>query len=172
MIAGTIIMSIGFGLITTFKPDTGSSAWIGLQALAGIGVGLGMQQPLMAVQTVLDISDVPTGTAVLIFLQTLGGALFVSVAENVFSNKLINGVVQHAPGLDPTVVLSVGATNIQSYLIETAPQYLSGVILAYNEALTDAFTVATAIAALSIIGSATIEWKSVKGKKNVEMAMA
>jgi hypothetical protein len=51
MIAGTVIMSIGFGLITTFKPDTGSSAWIGLQALAGIGVGLGMQQPLMAIQT-------------------------------------------------------------------------------------------------------------------------
>jgi hypothetical protein len=172
MIAGTIIMSIGFGLVTTFKPDTGSSAWIGLQALAGIGVGLGMQQPLMAVQTVLDISDVPTGTAVLIFLQTLGGALFVSVAENVFSNKLISGVAQHAPGLDPTVVLTVGATNIQSYLAETAPQYLSGVILAYNEALTKAFTVATAMAALSIIGSATIEWKSVKGKKNVETAMA
>ena len=172
MIAGTIIMSIGFGMITTFKPDTGSSAWIGLQALAGIGVGVGMQQPLMAVQTVLDISDVPTGTAVLIFLQTIGGALFVSVAENVFENKLISGVAHYAPGLDPTIVLTVGATNIQSYLAEKAPQYLSGVILAYNDALVKAFTVATAMAALSIIGSATIEWKSVKGKKNVEMAMA
>jgi hypothetical protein len=121
---------------------------------------------------VLDISDVPTGTAVLIFLQTLGGALFVSVAENVFSNKLISGVAQYAPGLDPKLVLTVGATNIQSYLAENAPQYLTGVILAYNEALVKAFTVATAMAAISIIGSATVEWKSVKGKKNVEMAMA
>jgi hypothetical protein len=51
MIAGTILMSIGFGLITTFKPDTDSPKWIGLQVLAGVGVGLGMQQPLMAVQT-------------------------------------------------------------------------------------------------------------------------
>jgi hypothetical protein len=90
----------------------------------------------------------------------------------VFSNKLISGVAQHAPGLDPEIVLSVGATNIQSYLTENAPQYLSGVILAYNEALVKAFTVAAAMAALSIIGSATVEWKSVKGKKKVETAMA
>jgi len=49
MILSSIVMSIGIGLITTFKPDTGSSKWIGYQALAGIGVGMGMQQPLMAV---------------------------------------------------------------------------------------------------------------------------
>ena len=89
-----------------------------------------------------------------------------------FSNKLISGVAQYAPGLDPKLVLSVGATNIQSYLTEKAPQYLSGVILAYNEALVKAFTVAATMAALSIIGSATIEWKSVKGKKKVETAIA
>jgi hypothetical protein len=171
MIMGTVVMSIGFGLITTFKPDTGSPSWIGLQALAGIGVGMGMQQPLMAVQTVLDISDVPTGTAVLIFLQTLGGALFVSVAQNVFSNKLISGIAQYAPGLDPKIVLTIGATNIQTYLAANKPQYLPGVIQAYNDALIKAFTVATAMAALSIVGAVTVEWKSVKGKK-VEMGMA
>lgn len=163
-------MSIGFGLITMFKPDTNSANWIGLQALAGIGVGVGMQQPLMAVQTVLNISDVPTGTSVLIFLQTLGGALFVSVGNNVFTNKLISGLIEYAPGLDPRIVLSTGATSIQS---TTNPKYLAGVTLAYNDALVRAFTVATAMAAISIIGSATIEWKSVKkSKKKVEAAMA
>lgn len=170
MIAGSVVMSVGFGLITTFKPDTSSAKWIGLQALAGIGVGMGMQQPLMAIQTVLNISDVPTGTAVLIFLQTLGGALFVSVAENVFTNKLVDGVIQNAPGLDPRFVLTTGATNIQSV---TPLQYLAGVTRAYNDALVQAFIVATVMAAASIIGSATIEWKSVKkGKKKVEVAAA
>jgi EmrB/QacA subfamily drug resistance transporter len=170
MIASSVVMAIGFGLITTFKPDTGSPSWIGLQCLAGIGVGLGMQQPLMAVQTVLNIKDVPTGTSVLIFLQTLGGALFVSVGENVFTNKLVEGLAEHAPGINPLVVLSTGATSIQS---TTPPQYLAGVTLAYNDALVKAFTVATAMAALSIIGSVLVEWKSVKksGKK-VEMAIA
>jgi hypothetical protein len=119
---------------------------------------------------VLDISDVPTGTAVLIFLQTLGGALFVSVAQNLFTNRLISGLAQYTPGLDPKIILTTGATSIQS---TTDPKYLAGVTLAYNEALVKAFTLATAMAAISIIGSATIEWKSmVKSKAKVEVAMA
>ena len=120
----------------------------------------------MAVQTVLDIKDVPTGTSVLIFLQTLGGALFVSIGQSVFTNKLKDDLALYVPSLDPTIVLSTGATNIQ-YLIPK--EFLPGVTLSYNNALTRAFTVSTAMAAMSIIGSALIEWKSVKGKK-VEVA--
>jgi hypothetical protein len=168
MIAGSIFMSIGYGLTSTFEPNTRSPVWIGYQILAGAGCGFGMQQPMMAVQTVLDIKDVPTGTAVIVFLQTLGGALFVSISQNVFTNKLVEFVRDYAPGLDPNVVLATGATSIQ----KTIPsQFLEGVTLAYNDALTKTFLVSAAMATVSIVGSSLIEWKSVKGKK-VEMAMA
>lgn len=168
MIASSVVMPVGYGLITTFTPDTGSSAWIGYQAIAGIGIGLGMQQPLMAVQTVLNIKDVPTGTALLIFIQTLGGALFVSVSQNVFTNKLTNLLAQNVPDLDPNIVLSAGATSLQS---SVPREFLQGVIISYNDALVRVFIVATVMAALSLIGSLLTEWKSVKGKK-VEMAVA
>ncbi|RFU35223.1 hypothetical protein B7463_g1134, partial [Scytalidium lignicola] len=168
MIASSILMSIGMGLITTFKPDTNHSKWIGYQALTGVGIGLGMQQPMMAVQTVLDISLVPIGTSIIIFMQTLGGALFVSVGQNVFENKLLQGLAEYVPTLDPNVVLSTGATSIQHSIDK---QYLPGVTLAYNDALTKTFVVGTAMAALSLIGALTIEWRSVKGK-NIEMAAA
>jgi MFS family permease len=165
MIASSILMSIGVGLISTFTPETGHAKWIGYQAFAGIGIGLGMQQPLIAVQTVLDISLVPIGTSVVIFVQTLGGALFVSIGQSVFTNKLNSGLKEYVPGLDPTVVLQTGATSIQKTIDKA---YLPGVTLAYNNALTDAYLVATTMAALTIIGSLSIEWKSVKGKKTVE----
>ncbi len=168
MLVSSVLTSIGFGLLTTFTPDTGRPAWIGYQVIAGAGIGLGMQQPLMAVQTVLDMADVPTGTAVIIFLQTLGGALFVSIAENIFTNKLVEYVLADAPGVDPALILSTGATSIQS----TIPaDLLPGVTLAYSDALTKTFIVCVAAASASIIGSAFVEWKSVKGK-NVEMGMA
>jgi hypothetical protein len=122
----------------------------------------------MAVQTVLDISDVPTGTAVIIFLQTLGGALFVSIGENVFTNKLVEGILAYAPAVDPRLVLGTGATSIQSTI---PPEFLPGVTLAYSEALTRAFLVSAVMASASVIGSLFIEWKSVKGK-NIEMAGA
>lgn len=152
----------------TFTPETNHSAWIGYQAIAGIGIGLGMQQPLIAVQTVLDISQVPIGTSVIIFLQTLGGALFVSIGENIFTNKLVESLAKYAPSIDPKIVLSTGATSIQ-HTIDKAE--LPGVTLAYNNALVQSFLVAAIMAALTILGSLSIEWKSVKGKK-VEMAAA
>ena len=152
----------------TFTPETNHSAWIGYQAIAGIGIGLGMQQPLIAVQTVLDISQVPIGTSVIIFLQTLGGALFVSIGENIFTNKLVENLAKYAPSIDPKIVLSTGATSIQ-HTIDKAE--LPGVTLAYNNALVQSFLVAAIMAALTILGSLSIEWKSVKGKK-VEVAAA
>ncbi|KAK0724214.1 major facilitator superfamily-domain-containing protein [Lasiosphaeris hirsuta] len=169
MLVSSVFVAVGFGLITTFRPDTGSPTWIGYQILAGAGIGFGMQQPLMAVQTVLDIHDVPTGTSVVIFMQTLGGALFVSIAQNVFTNKLVEYIAEYVPEIaDPRSVLAVGATSVQS-LID--PALLPRVTLAYNDALDQVFIVFAALASASIIGAIFVEWKSVKGK-NVEMAMA
>src|SRR5271154_1298913 len=36
--------------------------------------------------------------------QTYGGAIFVSVAQNIFSNKLIQGIVSGVAGVDPMLV--------------------------------------------------------------------
>lgn len=70
--ASTILMSVGAGLITTFRVHTAHPEWIGYQAIAGAGFGMGIQNPLIAVQTVLPLKDVPVGTATIMFSQTLG----------------------------------------------------------------------------------------------------
>ncbi|KAL8396833.1 hypothetical protein RB594_003793 [Gaeumannomyces avenae] len=168
MLLGTLLTSVGFGLISTWGPDTDRPVWIGYQVLAGAGVGLGMQQPLMAVQAVLPIEDVPTGTSVVVFLQTLGGALFVSIGHNVFTNRLVENLSVLFPGVDVAAVLKSGATGLANSL---TPEMVPVVLAAYSAALTKIFLVAAALSALSIIGSAFVEWESVKGK-DVEMAMA
>ncbi|KUJ22299.1 putative HC-toxin efflux carrier [Mollisia scopiformis] len=168
MIASSVLAAIGAGLLSTLTPASDHQMWIGYQALIGVGIGLGMQQPLIAVQTVLDISQVPIGTSIIIFVQTLGGALFVSIGQNTFSNKLFEGLAKYAPSIDPKIVLSIGATNLQSSVDKAV---LPGVLLAYNNALTHAFLVAAIMAAFTIVGAAAIEWKSVKGKK-IEMGAA
>jgi len=168
MIVSSVFAAIGSGLLSTLKPDSYHGMWIGYQALTGIGIGLGMQQPLIAVQTVLDISEVPIGTSIIIFLQTLGGALFVSIGQNVFSNKLLQGLAKYAPSIDPSIILKIGATSIQGTVDKSV---LPGVTLAYNDALTHSFLVAAVMAAFTMVGSAAIEWKSVKGKK-IDMGAA
>jgi hypothetical protein len=162
MLASSVVMSIGSGLLTTFMPDTAHPAWIGYQAFAGLGVGLGMQLPLIAVQTVLPLDLVPTGTAVVVFAQTLGGAVCVAIAQSVFQNKLIAKVDEYAPNIDPAAILAMGATSIHNQI---PTRDLPGVILAYDKAITQVFLVSVSTAALTIIGSVAMEWRSVKKAK-------
>ncbi|KAH8675576.1 major facilitator superfamily domain-containing protein [Xylariales sp. PMI_506] len=168
MIAGTILMSVGAGLLTTFNPTIPTGHWIGFQIIFGAGVGFGMQQPMMAVQTALDIKDVPTGTSVVVFLQTLGGALFVSVAQNIFTNQLVQSLATDAPDVSSALVLATGATGLKDVI---PAEYLAGVILAYSTAITKAFYVSVGLAVFTVFGSVTVPWLSVKGK-NIEMAVA
>ncbi|KAI9697587.1 MAG: hypothetical protein M1836_004537 [Candelina mexicana] len=162
MIASSILMSVGAGLMSTFETDTNHSMWIGYQALFGFGVGMGMQQPIIAAQTVLPLADVPVGTAGIFFIQTLGGALFIAVAQNIWTTRLVAGLQSAVPDLNPAIVLSTGATNLKKVI---DPKFLPGVLFAYNEAITHTFYVSVAMASLTIIGSLGMEWKSVKGKK-------
>ncbi|KAK4616533.1 MFS-type efflux pump MFS1 [Fulvia fulva] len=165
-ILSSVMMAIGTGLLTTFTTSTGAGQWIGYQIIAGLGVGFGFQQTMLAAQTCLPKEDVPIGTAIVIFFQTLGGALFVSVSQNVFANRLVSGLGQVVPELDPRVVLESGATTLGDVIPETFLEAVKGV---YNDALVGTFYVATALSALSIFGSAALEWKSVRGQE-VQMA--
>ena len=167
-IAASILMGIGGGLLSTFTTTTGSPKWIGYQVIFGMGVGFGMQQPLIAAQTVLPKKDIPLGTAIVMFSQTLGGAIFVSVAQNIFTNSLLTNLKQVVPGLNPELVLATGATELRKVVPH---QFLGGVQSAYNDAIMNTFYVGVAMGALTLFGSAALEWKSVKGKK-VEMGAA
>ena len=166
-IAASVFMAIGGGLLSTFTPSTGHPKWIGYQVIFGAGVGFGMQQPILAAQTVLPKRDVPIGTALMMFSNTLGGAIFVSVAQNVFTNALLDGVKQVVPDLNPAIVLATGATALKNVIPH---QFLAGVQEAYNNAIVHAFYAGVSMGALSIIGSSLMEWKSVKGKKVVASA--
>lgn len=162
MIISCVFMAIGAGLLSTFQTDTGHAKWIGYQFMFGAGVGFGMQQTLVAVQTVLPAADVPIGTAIMMFCQTLGGALFISVGQNVFTNQLIKHLATVVPDLDSSIVLRTGATELKNAVPH---QFLARVLTAYNLALTDTFYVSVAAASMAIVGAAFVEWKSMKGKK-------
>ena len=161
MIATSVVTSIGAGLITTWTPDTMHPTWIGYQVIFGFGLGMGMQQASLAVQAVLPRKDAPIGIALVMFCQQLGGAVFVSVGQSVFTNQLVKGL-RNVAGVSPAVVVKTGATDIR-HVVD--PSDLHGVLVAYNGALTKTFTAATAMACLSIIGGLCVEWKSIKKPK-------
>ena len=157
----SVLMCIGSGLITTWTPSTGHSQWIGYQVIFGLGLGFGMQQSTLAAQAVLVRKDAPTGIALVMFCQQLGGTIFVSIGQSVFSNTLVQGLAG-IPGLDPRDVVNVGATELRRHVSATE---LPLVLEAYNHALVSTYRGALAMACLSVIGAVFLEWKSIKPKK-------
>ena len=170
MILGSIFMAVGAGLLSTLAVGSGHPQWMGYQIIYGFGVGFGMQQALMAAQTVLHIDDVPVGTSIVMFTQTLGGALFISVGQNIFTNRLLGNLSANVPNLDPSIVLKTGATSLKDAITSINPNYLPNVLISYNKAIDQTFYVSVAMAALSLFGALGVEWKSVKGKKIETMA--
>jgi hypothetical protein len=155
------VFTIGSGLIYTFTPKTPQASWIGYQILAGAGSGGSVQLPFIAVQTVLSARDMPSGNAIAIFFNSLGGAIAISIAQNIFSNTLVKELPKYVPDLDPHAVIAAGATNVGKVVPK---EMLPGALEAYNKALTSAFLLPVAVGALSFLGSLLFEWKSVKGK--------
>ncbi|OAA41411.1 Major facilitator superfamily domain, general substrate transporter [Cordyceps fumosorosea ARSEF 2679] len=162
MIAATVLTSIGGGLLTLLNPSASSAVWIGFQVLVGFGIGVGWQQPIVAVQAAVDMEDVPITTAILSFTQTIGGSLFVSVAQTAFSNKLVHDIHATLPDLDPGTILDNGAADLASHV---PSKYLTQVLQAYSNGLVQTFVVATVMAALSIVGACFVEWRSIKSSK-------
>ena len=161
--ACVVIMPIGVGLLYTFHVGIAESKWIGYQIILGLGVGFGFQQANVAAQAALPLRDVPTGVAVVFSIQFLGGAVFVSVAENIFTNHLRSNVAAlRIPNFDPELAVRAGATQLRHLV---APEYLHGILVAYNDAIIKAFQVALIMSCFTILGASGMEWRRMGGTK-------
>lgn len=66
----------------------------------------------------------------------------VAIAQSIFSNKLIQGVLSDVPGVNPQLVIGAGATDLHNAL---TPDQLSKVLVIFMNALRDAFVLPIAL---------------------------
>lgn len=165
MYIGTILMCAGAGMICILKTDSRESLWVSCQIVYAFGAGFGFQQPNIAVQTNFSGPDLPTALVLMSFIQTIGGAVAVSAAQSVFSNRLSANLRSSMPGADANVVLDTGVLNLKTRF---GDEDLSRILPAYNLAITRVFLVAAVMAAITAVGSLGMPWRSVKGKKVIE----
>ncbi|THV45738.1 hypothetical protein BGAL_0455g00040 [Botrytis galanthina] len=163
---GSILMSIGTGLIMTVRPQyTSRAKWVGFQILIGAGIGLGEEQGLYMVQTTLPEIDVATGIGIILFAQTFGGAPFVSVAQAIFLENISKALKTLAPNLGPRSVLD---SAMMAFPDDSSTQMSAELQAVYGVAIKEALGVGLLLAAISIVGALMYDWKSLKTSKNDE----
>lgn len=161
--ASIVLTSVGAGLLTTLKPGSPPRMWVPYQMLYGIGGGLGYQQGITAAQTVLSTDDIAIGTALMVFVQNLGGTIFISAANNVFVQKLVSGLRTAAPTLNTAAIIEAGATGFRQLVPR---EEFANVVVVYNHAVTEIFKMGLIMACLTAIGAAGLEWRRAEVKKN------
>ncbi|MCJ1383359.1 hypothetical protein MMC17_006472 [Xylographa soralifera] len=159
---GSVLTTIGTGLYSTFTPSTPTANWIGYQILTGAGRGMAIQQPITATQANLPAAQANIGSALVLFFQYLGATLFIAFGQTVFISRLGNNLSTFAPSVNASDIMNIGATELRQ---EFSGAELEGVILAYNQALTQTFYLATGGGALAFLTSWGLGWKSVKKAK-------
>lgn len=150
MIAGNTLVTIGSALIYTLKVDAPASQWIGYQIPAGLGLGLSVQIAIIACQALVDASDLATVSAIALFFQLLAGAIWLSIAQVVFGNRLLR-VLTAAFGADQAQSLfHAGPDGMRALL---SPADLKVAIAAYMDGLRDAYAVSLALGSSALIVS-------------------
>ncbi|KAF9634907.1 hypothetical protein BFW01_g5802 [Lasiodiplodia theobromae] len=161
VVLGAVMTTVGSGLLYTLDQTSGPGEWIGYQVLAGLGIGLCFQVPIMAGQALSPPDEVSSATALILFFQTMGGAIMVSAGQAAFTNKLISSIKTSAPNLQPAAVVAVGATDLRKSF--SGPD-LTAVLAAYTDGIQTALILSIALAGIATIASLLVPWKSIKGK--------
>ncbi|KAL1602687.1 hypothetical protein SLS60_006107 [Paraconiothyrium brasiliense] len=160
-IIGCAIGCVGCGLLTTLHVDTSTAMWAGYQVLTSAGMGMAMQQPIIAVQAILKPDVVSIGSAIVLFAQGLSGAIFVSVANNVLRNELAQNLVKlKIPNVSE--ILAAGATDVRELVPEAFRLPLTE---AYNDALSKVFIMAIPFCGIALLFALWLPWVSVKKKQ-------
>lgn len=156
-----VLSAVGTGLIYTLDIGSSSGHWIGFQIIAGVGFGAGVQLPIIVGQALSDPEDITLSTALMLFAQTIGGALLVGAAEAAYTNTLLRRLLTTAPGVDPTTVVNMGTTQIRSFF---APDQVPGIIQAEMDGVHVAFALAIACAGVAALTTLTAPRTNLKGK--------
>lgn len=157
MIIGVCFMCVGGGLLTTLQVNSTSAKLVGYQIVYGCGLGLALQAPILAAQTVLPKLDIPVGASLPVFAQLLSGAIFVSVGQNVLNSQLIQRL-SSLPGFSAEMIQNSGATSLTNLPASIKPT----VVIAYNESLRQVFRVGLILACINILGAVAMEWRNMK----------
>lgn len=115
------------------------------------------------VQTTLPEFDVAIGIGIILFTQTFGGALFVSVAQTIFLENISKALKAVAPNLDPHSVFDGASTALPGNSSTQASAELREV---YGVVIKEALRIGLLLATISIVGALIYDWKSLKTKQN------
>lgn len=101
LVSGGFLVTAGLGLLGTIRYDTTYWHIAVFMAVMGLGIGMMMQNLVLATQNQVAPSDLGSASSVVTFFRSLGGAIGVSALGAVMANRVTHYVKDGLADLGP-----------------------------------------------------------------------
>ncbi|WP_007026517.1 MDR family MFS transporter [Saccharomonospora iraqiensis] len=155
IVAGTLVLLTGFGVLSTLGPDTPLPVVFGGLLLVGTGVGLSMQNLVLAVQNTVALRDVGAASASVAFFRSLGGTTGIAVLGAVLDRTVDSDIAEGLAEAGIPAPATAGTSNLN---LAELPEPVRGIVrTAYGDATGHLFLISTAIAVVGVLAALALK---------------
>ncbi|MCU1605414.1 MAG: EmrB/QacA family drug resistance transporter [Modestobacter sp.] len=155
IVLGAVVLVVGFALLSFIDHQT-SLVFVGVGMFAvGVGVGMVMQNLVLAVQNTVALKDIGAASSSVAFFRSLGGTIGVSVLGAVLAHRVTDQITHDlAAAGSPTS----GGGGSSSLNLGALPPAVQGIVrAAYGDATGHIFLISAAIAVIGILAAVLLK---------------
>lgn len=150
LVSGGVLLTAGLGLLGTISWDTEYWVVAPWMLLVGLGLGMMMQNLVVAVQNEVAVADLGAASSFVAFARSMGGAIGVSALGAVLGHRVEDHLVENFTnaGVRPSALGDGGRIPDISALPEPVRSIVQN---SYGQGLAEVFLYAAAPAAVALL---------------------
>lgn len=171
IVCGPALLCIASGLLYSVKTGTSISHVYGYQVLIGVGIGMSMQNCMLAIQYDLKTQPrlISVGVGAGTFLGFMGRIVGISLGGSVFENLIQSNLHKYAPTLPADIVHAV-VNNADAVWSVVPDDLRPQVLYAYTESLRVVYLIGVPMSILGMAGALLIRNSKMPTKAEVTKA--
>ncbi|MFF7970390.1 DHA2 family efflux MFS transporter permease subunit [Streptomyces sp. NPDC007905] len=154
LVSGGVLVTAGLVLLGGIRYDTDYWKMAIFMALLGLGIGMMMQNLVLATQNQVAPSDLGSASSTVTFFRSLGGAVGVSALGAVMSHRITHYVKDGISALRPKYRAALAGSSSTDSIPDmgTLPAPLRRLLeSAYGHGIADVFLIAGCLAAVAFL---------------------
>ncbi|WP_431955487.1 MDR family MFS transporter [Nocardia lijiangensis] len=168
VVAGGALLVVGFGLLSTI--DHATNLWLvsAYTVIVGLGVGMMMQNLVLAVQNTVSVHNIGAASSSVAFFRTFGGAIGVSVLGSVLATRVSELSTEGFAELG----IQTGTSGSGSLNLDALPGPVATIVrTAYGDATGRIFLIAALATAVALIATALLPNRPLRNTIDIDPAL-
>jgi EmrB/QacA subfamily drug resistance transporter len=154
LVLGSALLVVGLALLATIDHTTPEWHAMVFMGLLGLGMGMLLQNYVLAVQNTVDVTQVGAASATVSFFRSLGGTVGVSVLGAILATQVRDDVT---PKIEALGIDTGGQAGGSLLDVNSLPASVAEIVRsAYGDATGTIFGVAAGVAVVSLVAALLI----------------